>query len=132
MQSNLLSFLLKLFLLTLLLGFVFYSVQEKIPTEYFFSGYAGLLVFFFGVTFLLHLGYEKNFKKGSKEFVRFYMLTSGLKLFGFLTILLVFGFIDREHVTTFAVNFLILYFIYTAFELIISFKKFGGKVKLPG
>ncbi len=113
------------------MGFVFYSVQEKIPAAYFFSGYVGLLIFFFTVTFLLHLGYEKSFKKGSKEFVRFYMLASGLKLFGFLTILLVFGFIDREQVTAFAIDFLILYFIYTAFELITSFKKFGGKIKLP-
>lgn len=129
MLPGLLSFTLKLFLLTVVTGGMIYLVEDKIPSQFFYQGYIGLLVFFSAVTFLLHLGYEKSFKKGSKHFVRFYMLASGLKLFGFMTILLMFAFFNREHVAGFALHFLGLYFIYTAFELMVSFKKFGTETK---
>ena len=58
------------------------------------------------------------------------MLASGLKLFGFLTLIVVYAFIDKEHIVAFAVNFLLLYFVYTAFEVAISFKKFGAQAKI--
>ena len=40
-----------------------------------------------------------------------------------------FAFLDKEHIKAFAINFLLLYFIYTAFELIISYKKFRMEMK---
>ena len=129
MQSKLLSFLFKLFLLSIITATLFYFTEEKIPSQFQYQPYPGLLLFFVIVTFLLHTGYENSFKKSSKHFVRFYMLASGLKLFGFMTILILFAFLDKEHIVGFAIHFLALYFIYTAFELIISYKKFGTDAK---
>ena len=131
MQRELVSFLAKLVLLTTLVAVVFIILRNQISAHYFYHGYAGLLAFFFFITLILHLGYERSFKKGSKYFIRFYMLASGLKLFGFLTILFVFGFLDRENMTAFAVTFLLLYFVYTAFELAISYKKVGAGANTP-
>ena len=129
MKSRLLFFSIKLVSLTLIMYLFFYLFKEKIPARYFYQPYIGLLFFFFAVTFLLHTGYESTFSKGGKYFVRFYMLTSGLKLFAFLTIIIVYSFVDKAHIVAFAINFLLLYFVYTAFELIISYKKFGAEVK---
>lgn len=130
MRSDYLSFLLKLVLLTVLMGSALYYMEGKIPERFFYHGYAGLLVFFFCVTLLLHLGYEKSFSKGSKYFVRFFMLAGALKLLGFLSIILAFAFLEREHITGFALNFLVMYFVYSSFELIISYKKFGATADL--
>ena len=129
MYSKLLSFTLKLVLVTLITGFSIYLIEEKIPNRFFYQTYKGLLLFFFVVTFLLHLGYERTFAKGSKNFIRFYMMASGLKLFAFLTIIVAFAFVNKEHLVAFALNFLLMYFIYTAFEVVVSFKKFGAATK---
>lgn len=126
MQSTILSFILKLLLLTLAIGAGFYSLQGYASADYLYPDYAALLCFFFGVTLMLHMGYEKHFKKGSKNFVRFYMLASGIKLFSFLTIIIAYAFIDKDHLKSFALNFLILYFIYTTFEIMVSYNKFGS------
>ena len=108
------------------MGVIFYLMEGKVPERYFYHLNVRLLLFFFAVTFLLHTGYESTFRKGGKYFVRFFMLASGLKLFTFLTIIMVYAFIDKEHIVAFAVNFLLLYFVFTAFELVVSFKKFGA------
>ncbi len=126
MSSKLLSFTLKLVLLTLITGFTIYLLEERISDRFFYKSYQALLLFFFVITFLLHLGYERTFAKGSKYFIRFYMMASGLKLFAFLTIIMAFAFVNKEHLVAFALNFLLMYFIYTAFEVGISFKKFGA------
>ncbi len=126
MQPKVLSFILKLFLLTVVTGAVIYSFKDKIPAQFVYEPFIGLLAFFFIVTLLLHMGYEKSFAKGNKYFVRFFMMASGIKLFGFMTILLLFAFLNKEHIVGFSIHFLFLYFVYTAFELTISFKKFGA------
>ena len=129
MLLRLLSFITKLFLLTLAVGIFLYLMQEKIPARFFYEPYKALLLFFFGVTLLLHYGFERSFAKGSKHFIRFYMLASGLKLFAFLTIIMLFAFIDKEHLPAFTMNFLFFYFIYTAFEVATSYTKFGASAK---
>lgn len=125
MFKNQSSFLVRLISITIVVTLVFFTLEKTSALSLIYKRYQFLILFFFIVTLLLHTGYENSFKKGSKNFVRFYLLVSALKLFLFMIIILAYALADKANVLAFATNFLFLYFIYTAFEIIISYKKFG-------
>jgi hypothetical protein len=52
------------------------------------------------------------------RFVNRFMVITGLKLVGFLFIILAYGFFDREGVVSFAIAFLVVYFTFSIFEVI--------------
>jgi len=52
------------------------------------------------------------------RFVNRFMIITGLKLFGFLFIILAYGFIDRKGLVGFALVFLVVYFTFSIFEII--------------
>lgn len=56
------------------------------------------------------------------RFVNYYMAFSGGKLMFSLFILLLYGLYDPEYLKPFAASFLVLYFAFTAFEIVRLFK----------
>jgi hypothetical protein len=120
-----LKFLLKLLIVSGIAGVVYYSLGEVLPSRFYFSQFYWLLLLFIGITFLFHYGLQRNFEKGSKDFIRYYMGATGARLFFFLTIILIYGFLHKESAVGFALGFFFFYLIFTVFEVIVSFNKFG-------
>ena len=119
------KFILQLFVVTLITGVIYFFVGQSLPAKFFFEGYLIVLGLFFVVTLLFHIGLQKSFEKGSKDFIRYYMGATGMKLFLFLIIILIYAFLNKEKAVAFALTFFFFYLIFTAFEVSIATKLFG-------
>lgn len=110
-------FLLKSTILTvivLMLGAISYSTFLK-PFYIFILPI--LLFFFYGVTNLVHAWLLKIAGKSGSRFTSQYMATSFIKMFFYLLVAVVYVIFDRENTKVFIVNFLLLYVIYSVFEV---------------
>jgi hypothetical protein len=76
-------------------------------------------------SWVIHQGLKSAAAKSGQAFIRFFMLSSGLKLFTFMVLLIVYGIADPSKAFGFIFNFLILYLVYTTLEVWVSFKSFG-------
>ena len=82
-----------------------------------------LIVFFFTVvTIATHTLLLKAADESPKKFIMYFMTLTGVRLFGYLIIILVYALIKREAALGFTILFLIMYFLYTAFEVIALLK----------
>lgn len=85
-----------------------------------------LLLFFIAVTAITHIILLRAAEKSPQKFVMLFMTITGIRLFGYLTVILVYAVIMREAALGFTLLFLILYFLFSAFEvstLLRHFKK---------
>jgi len=85
-----------------------------------------ILIFFICVTVSIHFFLTKSTDQDPKKFVFRYMMISGLKLLGFLMIILIYALLKRQEALGFTLLFLTLYLFFSAFEaitLLYYFKK---------
>lgn len=112
------SFIVKstfLTILVLLLGAILYFTVLK---PFYLNILPAVLVFFYLVTNLVHAYLLKIASKSSSRFTSHYMATSFIKMFFYLAVAIVFVVANRDSAKIFLVNFLILYVIYTTFEVV--------------
>jgi len=121
------NFILQLSALTLIVGIIYYLLNTVIAPRFYFPEFAGLLILFFLVTFLFHLGLQRSNAKNPSAFVRYYMGASGVKLAFFLTVIIIYALVNKSQAMTFAITFFAFYLIYTTFEVSIAYKQFGRK-----
>lgn len=88
-----------------------FPVQWVYAQRYLIQGFMTL------ITALVMHGLLKTASRGGGAFVRFAMGASALKLFLFISIMVIFGIVDRPHAVPFILNFFILYLFYTLFEV---------------
>jgi len=112
------SFIFKSTILTVIvfiLGAIVYSLA-------FIQFYRSILlfipVFFYIVTNLVHAYLLKIAGKSSSRFTSQYMAISFIKMFFYLAVAIVYVIIKKEDAKIFLVNFLLLYVVYTTFEVI--------------
>lgn len=82
-----------------------------------------LLIFFYVATNLVHALLLKIAVKSGSKFTSQYMAISFIKMFFYLALAVVYALLNREYAKIFLVNFLVLYAIYTTFE-VMQFSKF--------
>ena len=94
-----------------------FAPQEYCLTEGFF-----IIIYFFASTLLfLNMTISAN-EKSPQHFVRAFIGTTAIRMFLGLIIILVYALIFRETTMRFALQFLLLYFIYLIFEVILLLK----------
>lgn len=59
-----------------------------------------------------------------KKFIYYFMGITGIKLFAYLTIILIYALLRREAALGFTIFFLVMYFLYTALEVVALLKHF--------
>lgn len=59
-----------------------------------------------------------------KKFIYYFMGITGIKLFAYLTIILIYALIKREAALGFTLFFLVMYFLYTGLEVFTLLKQF--------
>lgn len=112
------NFIVKSTVLTIIvfiLGAILYSTV-------FIQFYRSILLvvpaFFYIVTNLVHAYLLNIVGKSSSRFTSQYMAASFIKMFFYLAVAIVYVIINKEDAKIFLVNFLLLYVVYTTFEVI--------------
>lgn len=78
-----------------------------------------IVIFFFFVTlFTLYVVLRQDVGKAKKQFVSSYMLSRIIKFSSCLIFLLVYIILNKEDRWNFAIAFLVIYFLYSIFEII--------------
>lgn len=112
------SFIVKstfLTILVFLLGAILYFTVLK---TFYLNILPAMLVFFYLVTNLVHAYLLKIASKSSSRFTSHYMATSFIKMFFYLAVAIVFAVTNKDNAKIFLVNFLLLYVVYTTFEVV--------------
>ncbi len=117
------SFLLKSTILTvivLILGAILYFT---VFDQFYRSILPVILAFFYISTNLVHAYLLNIAGKSGSRFTAQYMAISFIKMFFYLAVVIVFVITNKEDAKIFLVNFLLLYVVYTIFEVyeILSF-----------
>jgi len=114
----------RLFLFSLLTSAIVLCWGTYLPSRFQTNLSWVTLVFFISVTTFLHFFLTKSADQEPKKFVFRYMMISGLKLFGFLMIILVYALLKRQEALGFTLLFLTLYLFFSAFEALIFLNYF--------
>jgi len=101
-------------IIVFIIGLLIYSTVLK---SFYLTILPVVLVFFYLVTNLVHAYLLKIAVKTSLKFTSQYMATSFLKMFFFLAVAIGYVIYNREDAKLFILNFLLLYIIYTGFEV---------------
>jgi uncharacterized membrane protein len=83
-----------------------------------------LWLFFVTTTFLIHAVLVKVAEKDPRRFVGYFMGITAIKLFGYLIIITIYALIEREAALGFTLWFLVLYLLYSGFEVVMLMKHF--------
>jgi hypothetical protein len=94
--------------------------SERFQSELMYA----LLVFFVSITALIHVFLVKTAEKDPKRFVGYYMGITAIKLFGYLIIITLYALLKREAALGFTLWFLVLYLLYSGFEVVMLLKHF--------
>ncbi|MBR6174505.1 MAG: hypothetical protein IKQ52_02810 [Bacteroidales bacterium] len=83
-----------------------------------------IVLFFFVMTLLtMYIVLRGDTGRDGRKFVSSYMLSRTVKLLSCLLFLLLYMFLNREDAIRFAIAFMVIYFLYAAFEIIVLKKE---------
>jgi hypothetical protein len=116
------SFSIRLFIFSLFtLALLF--IWQRFLSDRFQNGLMiHLWLFFILTTALIHYVLLKIDAKNPKLFVGYFMGITAIKLFGYLIIITVYAFLNKEAVLGFTLWFLVLYLLYSGFEVVMLMK----------
>ena len=75
-----------------------------------------LVTLFFIVSIVMYFLSEKTKKKDMHKFANFYMISTGVKMVAYLSIIMVYMYNFKDDGKRFAITFLVYYLIYSIFE----------------
>lgn len=78
--------------------------------------------FFIVVTALIHIILVKSSEQSPRNFITYFMAITGMKLFGYLTIILIYALFKGKEALGFVILFLVMYFLHSIFEVITLLK----------
>jgi hypothetical protein len=112
------QFFLKSTALTFAVFIVEIILYTTILKSYFLIVLPFAVLLFYLVTNLVHIYLLKIAGKSGSGFVSKYMAVSFLKMFFYLAVAIVYVVFNRENAKPFFVNFLLLYVVYSSFEVV--------------
>ena len=122
------SFLLKLFLFSLLISAADYCWQlfmsEQFPVRHLWY----ILIFFIAATIAFHFLTLKAASGAPKNFVRYYMGATGLRLLIYVAVIFIYRLSEgKEAAIPFAIAFMAHYFLFTVFEVAMLLKQLNRR-----
>lgn len=112
---------------TILVAGISFVLFTWILPQYYLSVFWTLLA---GIAIITGLVHFSNLRFGQKEFSKFssrFVMMTGMKMIIYLFILIFYVFSYPENAKVFLIYFIILYLLYTAFEVISIIKYFRNK-----
>lgn len=124
MSTTLKPFLLKLLIFSIFTSGILF-IWEKYASDRFQSDFMWVLwFFFFASTAFIHYILISLSEKDPKRFIGYYLGITGIKLFGYLIIITVYALLKKEAALGFTLWFLVLYLLYSGFEVVMLLKQF--------
>ena len=112
------QFIYKILLITLGLAVIGWVVFSMFLPQYYLPVFPFLLLFFAGTTILIHAFQLQLAKKNMAKFASSNMLISFSKLFLYSLVAVIYFILDAENAKVFVVCLMLLYLIFTSFEVI--------------
>lgn len=81
-----------------------------------------IVPFFYVISVFSHFFINRKSGNDKKKALALYMGTSAVKLFLYLAILIVYGFLNREDAAAFFISFFLIYIVYTFIEVMMVLK----------
>jgi hypothetical protein len=111
------QFLIRSSILTLIVFTVGATLYSTVLKSFYFPLLPFVVFFFFGITNLVHAYFLTISAKSNSRFTSKYMAVNYIKMFFYLLVAIVFVVLNKEIAKVFVANFLVLYIIYTIFEV---------------
>ena len=124
MEGSLKSFLVKLTLFSAAVLGILLFFQSKASTSFQTTSFWAIWTFFAVVTAAIHYILVKVARQDSKKFITYFLGITGIKLFSYLIIIIIYSLLNRNHAQGFIVCFLIAYFLFSGFEVAMLLKHF--------
>lgn len=121
------QFLIRSSILTFIVFAIGATLYSTVLKSHFFPLLPFVVLFFFGITNLVHAYFLTISGKSNSRFTSKYMAVNYIKMFFYLLVAIVFVVLNREIAKVFVANFLLLYIIYTIFEVNEFLKKIKQK-----
>lgn len=128
MLKTLRKFITQILLFTLVIAFFSILTFLFVIPELYFSAFPFVALIILLVTFGFHAFMVKSTKASPNKFGAFFMLGMGAKIFIYLIGLVIYLFTKPQQAVVFLISFLVLYFLYSVFE-ITSLLMFFRKLK---
>jgi hypothetical protein len=115
----------RLFIFTLLIALLGFLAFYLLPASYYSPAFPFLLVFFAAVTLIVHKIILKALDKRPAKFINYFMLTTFIKLFFFLAVMVIYALLNREDAIRFIIIYFILYLFFTVFDVVSIYQAIG-------
>jgi hypothetical protein len=122
MSASFRSFLVKISIFSVFTFGLLYIWQTYFTARFQSSLMVVLWLFFVLSTIFIHYILIKVAETKPKLFVGYFMGITGIKLFGYLIIITIYGLLKREAALGFTLWFLVLYLLYSGFEVVMLLK----------
>jgi hypothetical protein len=118
------SFSIRLFIFSIFTLGLLFLWQQFVSDRFRNTLWLPLWLFFILSTALIHYSLLKTSEKDPKRFVGAFMGFTAIKLFGYLILIVAYALVKREAALGFTLQFLVLYLLYSAFEVVMLLKHF--------
>jgi len=117
MDSGLKKTILGLLILSVILFTAGILLFKTLFTLWYFDFFPFLVLIFFLINAGFFMAFYRSVKKPNNEFVRRFMLSKGIKLMIYLSLVLIYILASPKSAVPFSVTLSVLYIAYTAFDL---------------
>ena len=118
------KYVFRLIIFSIVITAVVLVLQQVMPVQYVSPALPYIVLFFFVITlFTLYILLREQAKKEAKKFVSSYMLSRIIKFMSCLIFLLIYFIVNKEDRWQFAISFIIIYFLFSGFEVIVMKKE---------
>jgi len=118
MRSEVSVYSKQLLLLTVAAGIITLVLFFVLPHAWFSPSLPFLFVFYFACSLISYIVLDRSIKIKFNRFVSVFMLTTAVKLFLYVAVMIIYAFVNRKDAIPFLLNFFMLYLVYTVFEVI--------------
>ena len=123
------KFILKITLFSSLIILVLVGIPSVLPQFEVVPFYYFSVAFFMFLTMLIYYMLNKGLEKDNKKFVFAFYITTIIRLFGSIFFLLIYLLIKGKSSINEAVVFIVLYFLFTGFEIANLFSTLRPEIK---
>ena len=118
MKKKYQKFLVRLTILSLILGLLAYLLNRFLPDGIISPALPYLLLLFYFVNAIVHYVLLRITLMNPRKFVSYFMLATFLKLMNYLIVIVVYVFFVKSGILQFILAFFALYIFYTIFEVV--------------
>lgn len=119
------KFIIKETILTVSLGVVALILFQTVLQSFYHPVFWLNLLVVAGLTGILHYSIIRVSTESHSRFSSRFMMIAGIKMIAYLMFIVFYALLNPDHAKFFLISFLIIYFIYTGFEVFLSIKFFS-------